>query len=370
MNSFYIINIITIFHLLFNEILSSTECPLFKCSSKGMKDNKCFSSAEEYIDGKMHTTIYLSQCSKNQKCTKVSWDPSIGTCTSNIRKSFGGESCESNADCFSQACGSHNICQDKKINERCSDDKQCCKECVCIFDPMKGETKNDKTCRPLVKLGEKCIMDESDIMGLHSNCPVFSVCSNFNSDPKARNGICVEQNSLNIGENATNFRACVGDNIVLLKDGYYVCANISSRAKSCEVARDQSTECINEIIVKNGQEIDPLEKMILSQGICRCDVDGKKHCQVYGGAMFDYYINLMRKKIETGNIVPQNFHVAAFRETLNDYEIAEAYFNYKYDGTKADLCTKKYFIDNSLLAFEGDYLLKINFLLILLFLFI
>jgi len=368
---FFIYVIATIFHLLFNKISTQTECPLFKCSSKSMKDNKCFSSDEEYIDGKIQTTIYLSQCPKNEKCSKVSWDLSIGTCTPNIRKAFGGESCESNADCYSQKCGSHNVCQDKKVSERCSDDKQCCKECACIFDPMIGETPNDKTCRPLVKLGEKCILDESDITGLHSNCPVFSVCSNYESTPEARNGICVEQNSLSIGENATNFRACVGNNIILLQDGYYVCANISVVSQNCEVVRDQSTECVNEIIVRSDQEIDSLEKMIVSQGICRCDVDGKKHCQVYGGTMFDYYINLIRKKINEGNIVPQNFHVAAFRETFNDYEIAEAYFNYKYDGAKADQCTKKYFIDNSLLAFERGNFIGINiFSIIILFLFV
>jgi hypothetical protein len=175
---------------------------------------------------------------------------------------------------------------------------------------------------------------------------------------------------LNIGQNATNFHACIGNNIALLKEGYYVCVNISSRFDNCEIARDQSTECVNEIIVKKGQEIDPMEKMIQSQGICRCDIDGRKHCQVIGGLKFDYYINLIRRKIESGNIVPQNFHVSAFRETLNDYEIAEAYFNYKYDGTKADLCTKKFFIDNSLLAFEGDCFVNINILFVLLFLFL
>ena len=371
MKSFYIIYLISTFISLLYIISSQTDCPVFKCSTQGMKDDKCFSSAEEYIDGKIQKTVYLSQCSKDKKCSKVSWDPTIGTCTSNIRKSFGGETCESSADCFSQDCGSHNICQDKKLNERCSDDKQCCKECVCIFDPTIGETPNDKTCRPLVKLGEKCILDESDIMGLHSNCPIFSVCSNNDSTPDARNGYCVEQNSLDIGENATNFHACIGNNIVLLQDGYYVCANISTRAQSCEFARDQSNECVNEIIVRNDQEIDLLEKMIISQGICRCDVDGKKHCQIYGGAMFDYYINLIRKKIDKGSIIPQNFHVASFRETFNDYEIAEAYFNYKYDGTKADLCTKKFFIDNSLMAFEGCTLININkYSLLLLFLFL
>ena len=369
MKSIYIIYITSIFNLLFNKIFSQKECPLFKCSSKSMKDDKCYSSTEEYIDGKLHSTIYLSQCSKNEKCTKTSWDSSIGICTSNIRKSFGGETCESNADCYSQACGSRNYCQDKKINEKCSDDKQCCKECVCIFDPTIGETPNDKTCRPLVKLGEKCILDETDKRGLHSNCPIFSVCSNFESFPEATNGICVKQNSLPLGHNSTNFRACVGNNIILLQEGYYVCANISAKSHNCEIARDQSIECVNEIIVKSGQEIDTLEKMIVSQGICRCDVDGKKHCQVYGGAMFDYYINLIRKKLDSGNIVPQNFHVAAFRETFNDYEIAEAYFNYKYDGTKADLCTKKFFIDNSLLAFEREHFLDFNiFLFFVLFL--
>ena len=370
MKLFYIkILPIIILHLSYDLINSQTECPIFKCSSHIMKDDKCFASAEEYIEGKMQTTIYLSQCAQNQKCSKVSWDTTIGTCTSNIRKAFGGETCESNADCFSQACSSHKFCQDKKINERCSDDKQCCKECVCIFDPTIGETPNDKTCRPLVKLGESCILDETDMMGLHSNCPIFSVCSNFYSTPDAKNGICVEQNSLDIGENATNFHACIGNNIILLQDGYYVCANISTQNQTCEVARDQSTECLNEIIVRNDQEIDSFEKMIQSQGICRCDVDGKKHCHTYAGTMFDYYINLVRKKLEDGNIIPQNFHVAAFRETFNDYEIAEAYFNYKYDGTKADLCTKKYFIDNSLLAFEKSNMIYINiFLLILLFL--
>ena len=31
----------------------------------------------------------------------------------------------------------------------------------------------------------------------------------------------------------------------------------------------------NEIIVNKGQEVDPKKKMIQSQGICRCDIDGK-----------------------------------------------------------------------------------------------
>ena len=368
MKSIYIIYILIISNFFIYITSFKTDCPVYKCSMNGMKDDKCFSRGDEYIDGKMQTTIYLSQCTNGRKCSKVSWDPSIGVCTTNIRKAFGGEKCQSNADCYSQDCDSHNVCQDKKIDEKCSDDKQCCKECVCIFDPLIGQTPNDKTCRPLVKLGEKCILDESDPMGLHSDCPIFSVCSNFDSKPDAKNGIYVEQNSLPIGENATNFQACIGNNIILLQDGYYVCANISSRSDICHVSRDQSTECVNEIIVLNGQEIDPLERMIQSQGICRCDVDGQKHCQTYGGTMFDHYINLIRKKIEKGNIIPKNFHVSAFRETLNDYEIAEAYFNYKYDGTKADYCTKKYFIDNSLLAFEYEIRIDINiFLLFLLF---
>lgn len=344
-------------------------CPSFKCSSKGMKDKKCFSSIEEYSDGEVKSTIYLSQCKKEEKCTQTSWDPSIGICSSNIRKSFGGETCKSDADCYSQACDSHNFCQDKKINEKCSNDKQCCKECVCIFDPLNGESENDKTCRALVKLGDKCILDETDKSGLHSNCPIFSVCSNFLSTPDATNGVCVEQNSLDIGTNATNFHACKGNNIILLKDGYYVCSNISSTGRTCENARDQSLECTNEIIVKKGQEVDPMEKMIQSQGICRCDIDGKKHCQVIGGLKFDYYINLIRKKLNNKNIIPQNFHVSAFRETFNDYEIAEAFFNYKYDGTKADLCTKKYFIDNLLLAFEKESFYKANNILLLLIIF-
>lgn len=35
-----------------------------------------------------------------------------------------------------------------------------------------------------------------------------------------------------------------------------------------------------------------------------------------------------------------HFHVSAFREIFNDYDITEAFFNYKYDGSKADLCSK------------------------------
>lgn len=345
-------------------------CPVFKCSMRGMTDNKCFSSIEDYFDGELKTLNYLSQCSQKEKCSQTSWDPSIGICTNNIRKSFGGEKCQSDADCYSQLCDSHNYCQDKKINEKCSNDKQCCKECVCIFDPSIGETANDKTCRALVKLGEKCILDETDKSGLHSNCPIFSVCSNYDSTPDAKNGVCVQQNSLEIGTNATNFHACKGNNIILLADGYYVCSNISTIAKSCDIARDQSTECINDIIVKKGQEIDPHEKLIQSQGICRCDVDGRKHCQIIGGAQFDYYINLIRRKLNNRNIIPSNFHVSAFRETFNDYEITEAFFNYKYDGTKADLCTKKYFIDNLLLAFENDFFYKINKIMLMIFFFI
>ena len=102
---------------------------------------------------------------------------------------------KSDADFYSQACDSHNYYQDKKINEKNSNDKQCCKECVCIFDILNGESENDKTCRAIFKLGDKCILDETDKSGLHSNCPIFSVCSNFLSTPDAKNGVCVEQKS-------------------------------------------------------------------------------------------------------------------------------------------------------------------------------
>ena len=100
-----------------------------------------------------------------------------------------------------------------------------------------------------------------------------------------------------------------------------------------------------------------------------CDMDGKKYCQVIDGLKFDYYINLIRRKLNKKNIIPQNFHVSAFSETFNDYEISEAFFNYIYYGTKADLCTKKYFIDNLLLAFEKESLYKFNNILLLLFIF-
>jgi len=71
-------------------------------------------------------------------------------------------------------------------------------------------------------------------------------------------------------------------------------------------------ECTYEIIVKKGQEIDPLEKMIQSQGICRCDIDGKKYCQVIGGLKFDYYINLIRMELNNKNIIPQKFPCFSF----------------------------------------------------------
>ena len=66
-------------------------CPSFKCSIKGMKDKKCFSSIEEYSDGEIKSTVYLSQFKKEEKCTQASWDPSIRICSTNIRKSLGGK---------------------------------------------------------------------------------------------------------------------------------------------------------------------------------------------------------------------------------------------------------------------------------------
>ena len=159
-----------------------------------------------------------------------------------------------------------------------------------------------------------------------------------------------------MGTNSTNFRACQGNNIILLNDGYYVCSNVSSTAKNCEIIKDQNLEYKNNIIVANGQIVDSKENEIQSQGICRCDIDGNKHCQVIGGPQFDNYINLIRTKLKQKKI-NENFHVAAFRETFNDYEITEAFFNYKYDGTKADKCTKKYFIDKMIMIPEkGTFL--------------
>ena len=98
-----------------------------------MKDKKCFSSIEEYSDGEIKSTVYLSQFKKEEKCTQASWDPSIEICLTNIRKSFWEETCKSDEDCYSQIWDSHNYCQDKKINEKCSNDKQCCKECAFVY---------------------------------------------------------------------------------------------------------------------------------------------------------------------------------------------------------------------------------------------
>ena len=56
--------------------------------------------------------------------------------------------------------------------------------------------------------------------------------------------------------------------------------------------------------------------MIQSQGICRCDIDGKKNCQVIGGLKFDYYINLLRRKLNNKNIIPHNFHVSPLEKLL------------------------------------------------------
>lgn len=84
--------------------------------------------------------------------------------------------------------------------------------------------------------------DETEKSGLYSNCPIFSVCSNNLSTPDAINGIYAEQNSLEIGENATNFHACKGSNIILLADGYYVCSNISQLSK---VAKLQGIKVLN-----------------------------------------------------------------------------------------------------------------------------
>lgn len=61
----------------FYSFCDQIDCPIFKCSMKGMTDKKCFSSIEEYIDREQKTTIYLNQCSKNEKCCQTSWDPSI-----------------------------------------------------------------------------------------------------------------------------------------------------------------------------------------------------------------------------------------------------------------------------------------------------
>lgn len=338
-------------------------CPLYKCSLNGMTDKKCFSRIIDTFNGEENEIIHLKQCSNKEKCSYTSWDSSIGLCITNIRKSFGGEKCKSDADCYSQFCSSSKHCNNINLNEKCTDDKECSKDAVCIFDSQNDETNNDKTCRSLVKLGENCILDETDKSGLHSNCPIFSVCTNFNSVPDAKNGICVEQNSLKIGTNSTNFRACQGNNIILLKNGYYVCSNVSSSAKNCEIVKDQSLECKNNIFVADGQIIDDKEYEIQAQGICRCDIDGNKHCQVVGGPQFDNYINLIRSKLKK-NKISENFHVAAFRETFNDYDIAEALFNYKYDGTKADECTKKYFIDNMMAVPEKGGL--VNFRIIFL----
>lgn len=347
-------------------------CPTYKCSVQEMTDSKCLSVLHETLTSKNKVIYNLSSCGKSKKCSLLSWDNSIGLCVPNIRKSFGGEKCSSDLDCFSQACNDHNICQNKELNEKCFDDKECSKEAVCIYDSSNGETPSDKTCRHLVKIGENCILDESDISGFHSNCQVFAVCSNPFSSIDATNGICVEQNSLEVGKNATNFRACKGNNIILIKEGYYVCANISSTEKSCEIASDQSMECQNEIIVKKGQIIDEKEKKIMEQGICRCEIDGNKHCQVIAGVQFDIYINLIKKKIKENQIVPSNFHIAVFRETFNDKEIAEAYFNSIYDVSKADSCTKQYFLDNFLMAFEKQRFIKdkktLSFLIFMLFL--
>ena len=129
--------------------------------------------------------MYLRPCPFGEKCGTEAIDSPYTYCESLGILKFHGDSCDINADCYSNNC-LNTTCVSKADGESCKEDYECGTHSFCIKSSCTRYATNDDTC-------------SSDL-----KCAFGYVCA----DPGDGTMKCIEQYSVKAGSKASDQNVC------------------------------------------------------------------------------------------------------------------------------------------------------------------
>ena len=194
----------------------------------------------------MSMNVYTRPCPIGDACEDFA-DPNDPTriyCKSLGLLKFHGDSCNINADCYSDKCVS-NKCVAKEDNENCSEDYECGKHSFCMNGNCTKYATKDEIC--------------SDDL----QCAFGYICANTDDGTMK----CLEQNSIRAGSKADNKDLCESG---FSQDGKCYETRMKSGVEFTKCSSD--SECVTELIDGNGD--------VVKEDLTKCGVISREglHC--------------------------------------------------------------------------------------------
>ena len=340
---------------------------IYHCSAHDGMPEQCMSKWVDFYNNVMYD---LWQCPTNKYCQVLERNygenNSIGVCMYNYKSLHSGDSCKKDSECASLKC-ENNKCIGFKEGEYCTpklfqcEDNLACKKSKEIL-PY-GEEKEIFKCNKVGKVNETCedndecdvnlvcasnisynvinLMNKNsidDITILNSKMNLDEYISSINNSYK----ICINRASLENGIPTSEPMSCKsGDTIEIELFPNYnetICASKIEVIKDC----DKSNTCVVSINIGKYNKTNIYQECIISSlGNPFCPFDQKENAwKNYLEKFYDF-----NKTNSEKTFFKKQFHFPVYKDTLNEFEISQAFWNYKlwHHYIEADACARDFF---------------------------
>ena len=322
----------------------------------------------------------------------VDRENTIGVCLYNYKKLYDNDECTKDSECASLNC-EDGICDGFDEGDYCSPNIFQCKDNL-VCKPSKeiqpyGDEKDIFTCQKVSQINETCenhnecdvklvcveakIYDIINLMNRYNIDDITQLNQNISLDEylsfqNNTNKICINRASLENGLPSSEPMACIsGDTInIELFPNYNesICVSRTEITKECDI----TNICMININLGNYNKTNITQEcMLSSMGNPFCPFDQKETAWKNYLEIFGKYVQ-MNGTNNTSNKIKLHFPV--YKDTLNIYEISEAFWSYKLwaQYVEADYCAKKYFFlknSHNTIKYNYKYLIYIILYLLL-----
>ena len=365
---------------------------IYQCARYGSMPDQCLN---KWVD--LYNNIYIDlwTCPLNKYChvleKNVDRENTIGVCLYNYKKLYDNDECTKDSECASLNC-ENNICVGFDEGDFCSPNLFQCKDNLACkrskeIQPY-GEEKDIFTCQKVSQINETCennnecdvklvcveakIYDIINLMHRYNIDDITKLNQNISFDEylSFKNNtqkICINRASLENGLPSSEPMACIsGDTIdIELFPNYNesICVSRTEITKECDIT---NTCMININLGKYNKTNITQECMLSSMGNPFCPFDQRETAWKNYLEIFEKYARLNGTSKIFNKII---FHFPVYKDTLNIFEISEAFWSYKLwnQYIEADYCAKQYFfLKNSHYKIKYNYKYLIYIILYLL----
>ena len=336
---------------------------VYQCSHIAGMPDQCMN---KWVDLFNNIMIDLWHCPKNKYCQVLEKNPgeesNIGVCMYNHKKLYDQDECIKDTECASLNCVDHK-CIGFKENDYCTPYlNQCANNLVCKkseeFLPY-GEKREIYKCEKLSKINEKCENnDECDVNLICTNSSIYEIINlmtknhidditklkdvigleEYLSYKNNSKKICINRASIKNGFPSSDPMVCTsGDSMQIELFPNYnesICVSKLNITKECDI----TNTCIIDI------NLGKYNKTNISQE-CMFSAIGNPFCPLnQKEKAWNNYL-LIHEKYYTKNKNDKKYHFPVYKDTLDEYEVSQAYWNYElWDKfIEADSCTRDFF---------------------------